>query len=140
MSRLQDALADVRRSAGAAGCLFINPPASASPALLDQATRALAVLERRSRLPRLAVLDAEALARAADLADLAAGRLAAIAWASTDAGDRAVILAPAFDLVRAADAARAALAPADAGLAARADRSAGIAAAALVKAREAAGC
>jgi hypothetical protein len=140
MSRLSDALADIRQSAGSAGCVFINPPPAASPALLDLATRALSVLQRRSRLPRLAVLDAEALARAATLADLAAYRLAAIAWASTDAGDRAVILAPALDLTRAADAARAALAPADATLAARADHSAGVAAAALAAARRVAGC
>lgn len=137
---LADALAALRGSAGSAGCIFINPPASTSAKARDQAARALGVLHRQARLPRLACLDRERLADAAVAADRAADAVAALAWSSTCDDDRVVLLAPAYDLARSAAAARLALAPADAALVDDLRRLAGDHAVALVAARRVAGC
>lgn len=140
MSAARDALAAIRASAASAGWIWLNPPTSTPQATRDRALDALCVVLKRARLPRHPALDVERVADAADAADRASAWLTTLADASTCPTDRAVILAPAIDLARAAAAARAALAPDDVALADAATRSAAAYALAARAARAVARC
>lgn len=136
----RQSLAALRASGWSACWIFLNPPMSTPRAARERAQAALHALDRRARPPRpSADVEAERVVAAVVAAERAAAAVEALAWSSSCALDRDVILAPARGLAAEAAAVRAYLAHDDAALTAAAEQAAADHAVALAAARRAAG-